>query len=211
MHAARRLRKLHPDWPLERIAAIALVAQREAPVPATPPGRKPGMAKPRGTATWDRARSKTGPAAFNRPGRGKLVKGTTAEPTSSVDLAESEIEAIGERAMLELARSTVELSAKTAGYSVTPAPTGKPGGPGLWGHKGWHLPPYIQNVTRGIMRSGKSKSQAIEIAIGRIKGWAFGGGNVSPEVRVASQKAITEWVALRAKAKITPGSGRGKR
>lgn len=94
----------------------------------------------------------------------------------------------------------VELSAKTAGYSATHSPLGRPGGPGLWGHKGWQLPAYVQNVAKGIMESGATRSKAIEIAVGKIRDWAQGRGNVSPEVRAASVKAIAEWEALKARA-----------
>lgn len=98
------------------------------------------------------------------------------------------------------------MSAKTAGYSVTHSPLGDPSGPGLWKHKGWQLPAYIQNVAKGIMKSGKDRSEAIEIAIGRIRGWATGAGNVTPEVRAASAKAIAEWEAEKSAA----GGGKGK-
>lgn len=92
----------------------------------------------------------------------------------------------------------LEESEKTAGYSVTHAPLGKPGGPGLWKHKGLQLPAYIQNVARGVLKTGKTMSQAIQIAIGTIKRWARGGGKVSPEVRAAAAKALAEWEKLKA-------------
>jgi hypothetical protein len=89
-------------------------------------------------------------------------------------------------------------SEKTAALAVTPHPLGKPGGPGLWHHKGLMLPPYVQNVARGIMKSGRPKSMAIAAAIGTVKRWARGGGDVSPEVRAAAAKAVAEWTALKA-------------
>ena len=97
--------------------------------------------------------------------------------------------------------TSLELSAKTAGYSVTPAPLGKPGGPGLWRHKGWKLPNYVENVARGIMKTGKSRSHAIQIAIGVLRNWANGGGDVTPEVRAAAAKALAQWEQLKARAK----------
>jgi hypothetical protein len=90
------------------------------------------------------------------------------------------------------------MSAKTPYYSSHHSPTGTHG---LWNKPGLQLPAYIQNVVKGIMKSGKSRGEAIPIAIGRIKSWASGGGNVSPEVRAASAKAIAEWEADKAKAK----------
>jgi hypothetical protein len=98
----------------------------------------------------------------------------------------------------------VELSAKTAYYSEHHHELGTPGGPGLWKHKGWELPNYITNIAKGIMESGQlDKSRAIEIAVGKVRDWAEGKGNVSPEVRAAAVKAIAEWEALRARAKAT--------
>lgn len=96
------------------------------------------------------------------------------------------------------AEQWLEESEKTAGYSSTHSPLGKPGGPGLWKHKGLQLPAYIQNVAKGVMKTGKTMSQAIQIAIGTIKRWARGGGKVSPEVRAAAAKALAEWEKLKA-------------
>ena len=90
------------------------------------------------------------------------------------------------------------MSAKTPFYSSHHSPTGTHG---LWNQPGLQLPAYIQNVVKGIMKSGKSRGEAIPIAIGRIRGWAGGQGNVSPEVRAASAKAIAEWDAERARTK----------
>ena len=98
-------------------------------------------------------------------------------------------------------------SEKTAGYAVTPHPFGKPGGPGLWKHKGLQLPPYIQNVAHGIQKSGKSESQAIAMAIGTVKRWARGGGKVSAEVKAAAAAALAQWEALKA----SHGGGKAKK
>lgn len=92
------------------------------------------------------------------------------------------------------------MSAKTPYYSSHHSPTGTHG---LWNKPGLQLPAYIQNVVKGIMKSGKSRGEAIPIAIGRIRSWASGGGNVSAEVRAASAKAIAEWDADKARAKGT--------
>lgn len=98
----------------------------------------------------------------------------------------------------------ISLSANTAAYSETPAPLGRPGGPGLW-FKGWKLPDYIEQVATGILKGGEpDKSRAIALAIGAVKRWAAGGGKVSPEVRAAAAKAVAEWTALKAAASSTP-------
>jgi hypothetical protein len=97
------------------------------------------------------------------------------------------------------------MSAKTAGLSTTPHPLGKPGGPGLFHTKGATLDPYIENIANTLMKKrGLSKSQAIQMAIGVVKNWASGKGNVSPEVRAAAAKAVAAWEASRAAAKAKP-------
>jgi hypothetical protein len=99
----------------------------------------------------------------------------------------------------------IELSAKTAMYSVKKSPLGEPGGPGLFHDKSLSLPAYIENIAKSLMKKrGMSKSRAIATAIAVCKRWAAGVGNVSPEVRAAAAKAIAEWNAARAKAKATP-------
>jgi hypothetical protein len=93
----------------------------------------------------------------------------------------------------------VGLSASTAAYSETPAPLGRPGGPGLWRTKGLKLPDYIENIATGILKGGEpDKSRAIALAVAAVRRWASGSGKVSPEVRAAAAKALAEWTALKA-------------
>jgi len=87
------------------------------------------------------------------------------------------------------------MSAKTGFYSTHHHPLGTQG---LWHHQGWQLPAYIQNVAKGMMESGMDRESAIVEAIGTVRRWATGGGNVHPEVRAAAAKAIAEWDALKA-------------
>jgi hypothetical protein len=84
----------------------------------------------------------------------------------------------------------VELSAKTAALEVTPAPIGKPNGPGLWFVKGMQMPPYFQNVRNALIRSGHDVGSASAITWGAMRRWAVGGGNVHPEVRDAARKTL---------------------
>lgn len=78
-------------------------------------------------------------------------------------------------------------------------PIGKPGGPGLWKHKGLQLPAYIQHIANDIHeKRGKTTSEAIAIAIGAVKRWAAGGGNVDAGTKAAAKKALAEWTALKA-------------
>lgn len=99
------------------------------------------------------------------------------------------------------------MSADTARLASQHHKLGKPGGPGLFHDKSLQLPAYIQNVAKALMRNGKPKSQAIQIAIGVVKNWAEGKGDVSPEVRAAAAKAVAEWEAAKAKARATPNKG----
>lgn len=102
------------------------------------------------------------------------------------------------------------MSAQTARLAATPSPWGSPSGPGLWGHKGWKLPNYVEQVSKGIMKSGRAatESEAIHMALGVLARWARGGGKVSPEVQAAAAKAIAEFQALRAKSHAHANPGR---
>lgn len=100
----------------------------------------------------------------------------------------------------------VRESAQTAQLSVTHAPIGKGGTNWITKSKpgnAGQLPAYIQNVRNAIMRDGTDESRATAIAIGRVRDWAEGKGNVSPEVRAAAAKAIAEFDKMRAKSKVT--------
>jgi hypothetical protein len=68
-----------------------------------------------------------------------------------------------------------------------------------WVEDAGGLPPYVRKLARGIMKSGKTKSQAIAIAISRIKKWAAGGDDVDADTRAKAAKALAQWEALKAK------------
>lgn len=105
---------------------------------------------------------------------------------------------------VEWMRWELSESAKTAGYASTHAPIGKGGKNWITADKPGNtgqLPAYIQNVRNAIVRGGKSVEQATAIAIGRIKKWAAGAGDVGAEVKTAAAKAIAEWNAMKARAK----------
>ena len=88
-------------------------------------------------------------------------------------------------------------STETAALSVTPSPFSA-SKTSNWIARVGGLPAYIQNVAKGIMKTGKSESQAIQMAIGVVRNWASGRGKVSPEVRAAAAKAVAEFEAKRA-------------
>lgn len=89
----------------------------------------------------------------------------------------------------------VFLAAGSAGCSLNTSP-GK-----NWVEKEGGLPNYICRIARAVMKSGKSRSSAIAIAVSRTKKWAAGGDKVNADTRAKAAKAVAEWEALKAKAK----------
>lgn len=69
---------------------------------------------------------------------------------------------------------------------------------------GGSLPKYIEEVAIGIMKSGKTREQAIPIAISRIKVWATGKG-VKPDTQAKAIAALAQWEKLKAKAAAARG------
>lgn len=100
-------------------------------------------------------------------------------------------------------------TAQTAEASTVHEPVGKPGGPGLWHHKGLQLPPYIQHVANDLRGQGHDESTAVEMAVGIVRNWAEGhdghGNRVHPDVQAAAAKNVAQWEALKA------GSGGARR
>lgn len=70
-----------------------------------------------------------------------------------------------------------------------------------WVENSGQLPAYVRKIARGVEKSGKSLSQSIAIAIGQIKRWAAGGGDVNADTRAKAAKALAQWEALKAKNK----------
>ena len=64
------------------------------------------------------------------------------------------------------------------------------------------LPEYICEVARSIHnKRGKSISNAIQIAIGVIKNWAHGRGDVNADTRAKASAALAQWTKMKASAK----------
>lgn len=96
----------------------------------------------------------------------------------------------------------IGLSADTGRLSVTPAPRGKPGGPGLYDIKGEGHTPYLQQIVKALIeKRGMPESKAYAIARAAIRRWAAGGGHVHPEVRAAAGKAEAGELEKQARAK----------
>jgi hypothetical protein len=106
-------------------------------------------------------------------------------------LADIEDEAV---AILAAERFLVEAADKT------PEPFSK-SKTSNWVARAGGLPNYIQHIAHDLVeKRGKSESQAIQMAIGIVKRWCRGGGDVKPDTRAAACKAVAEWTALKAKA-----------
>ncbi len=86
------------------------------------------------------------------------------------------------------------ITVKLAGCSLDEHPNSS-----NWVERAGSLPPYICEVARAIKRSGHTTSQAIAIAVSRIKVWASGKG-VDSDTQAKAVKALGQWEALRAKS-----------
>lgn len=71
-----------------------------------------------------------------------------------------------------------------------------------WVEDAGGLPAYIQHIAKDISeKRGMPLSRAIPIAIGAVKRWARGGGDVNADTRAKAAAAVAEWEALKAKNK----------
>lgn len=84
-------------------------------------------------------------------------------------------------------------------YDTSPLGLGK-----NWITENGGLDPFHRAIAHALVRSGHDESSAIQIALGAIKRWAAGGGNVSGKTRAKAAKALARWEELRAKARATP-------
>lgn len=66
-----------------------------------------------------------------------------------------------------------------------------------WVTKGGGLAAYIRAVAHAVRRKGMSESEAIQLAIGVIRNWAAGKGNVSAATRARAGKALAAWERLK--------------
>lgn len=71
-----------------------------------------------------------------------------------------------------------------------------------WVEKAGGLPSYIEKIANALhTEKGMDISRAISVAVGRVKKWAAGGGDVDADTRAKAAKAVAEWEALKAKNK----------
>lgn len=90
-------------------------------------------------------------------------------------------------------RDELDLVAAFAGCSLNEKP-GK-----NWVERSGGLPEYICRIARAVKRDGKTTSQAIAIAVARVKKWAAGGDDVDADTRAKAAKALAEWEKLKGK------------
>ena len=99
--------------------------------------------------------------------------------------------------------AVIELSARTAQLEVTPAPYGKPGGPGLYDVKGLAHTPYFEQVVKALRKRGMDKGRASAVAYGALRRWRD--KSKHPEVRAAAAGALAGEKAVAATAKAIHG------
>lgn len=68
-----------------------------------------------------------------------------------------------------------------------------------WVQESGGLPEYVCRVAKAIKKTGKSTSQAIAIAVSRIKTWAAGKG-VDKDTQAKAASALAEWEKLKGKS-----------
>jgi hypothetical protein len=97
--------------------------------------------------------------------------------------------------------AATELSARTAMLERTPAPRGRPGGPGLYHVKGMGHTAYLQQIVKALIeKRGMSPDKAYRIARGAIRKWMRGGAHAHPEVVAAAGRAEAGELARQARA-----------
>lgn len=88
-------------------------------------------------------------------------------------------------------------------YDVSPLGEGK-----NWVTDVGGLPLFMRAIAHALMRQGRGKSHAIEMAVGIVENWKDGhdghGGKVSAKTQAKATKAWAEWEAKKAKAHATP-------
>jgi hypothetical protein len=93
---------------------------------------------------------------------------------------------------VQLTSEDQELIVAFAGCSLDESPGSN------WVQKAGGLPEYICQVAKGIKKTGKTTSEAIAIAVSRMKVWATGKG-VDKDTQAKATAALAEWEEKRAK------------
>lgn len=95
--------------------------------------------------------------------------------------------------------------------SAFPSLERKPGGPDNWVEETGGLPSYIERIAKRLhYEKGMSISRSIAVAVNTVKRWSKGGTvtengttkRITPQTQALAAKAVAEWTAKKAKAKI---------
>lgn len=70
-----------------------------------------------------------------------------------------------------------------------------------WVTKVGGLPEYIRAIAHALLLKGHGEQDAISLAVGTVKRWAAGGGNVTAKTRATAAAAVAEWEAKKAAAR----------
>lgn len=101
---------------------------------------------------------------------------------------------MGAAGVVIFSRDEVDLIAALAGCSLDEKPGTN------WVQSNGGLPEYICRIARAIKKTGKTTSQAIAIAVSRVKKWAAGADDVDADTRAKAAAALAEWEKLKAKS-----------
>ncbi len=84
------------------------------------------------------------------------------------------------------------------------SPVGSPGDRENWVDQVGGRPRFIRAIAHALIREGRSEQTAIQIAVGTVRRWAAGGGDVTEKTKAKAAKALAEWEAKKARARATP-------
>lgn len=93
--------------------------------------------------------------------------------------------------MVIFSRDELDLIVEFAGCSLDESPGSN------WVQRAGGLPDYICRIAKAIKKTGKTTSQAIAIAVSRVKVWASGKG-VDHDTQAKASEALAAWEKLRA-------------
>jgi hypothetical protein len=92
-------------------------------------------------------------------------------------------------------RDELDLIVEFAGCSLDEKPGSN------WVQDNGGLPEYICRIAKAVKKTGKTTSQAIAIAVSRVKKWAAGADGVDNDTKAKAAKALAEWEKLKGKSK----------
>jgi hypothetical protein len=141
----------------------------------------------------------TGKKVGCHPTKAKAAAHVRALYANTNEFSMSSTEEILNLAIADTGDRLMAIRLELAGCSLDTHPEGT-----NWVQEGGGLPEYICEVARGVMKSGHTISQSIAIAVGQMKNWAHGKGDVNPDTRAKAAKALAEWTALKTKARAKP-------